>query len=158
MTARSGDQPSSGEGIEEGRRAPIDGETTCSAAPRREPTTEPVAVMTALDDRPPTRLEQLPPVARWEWRLFDADGRAHLYLLDELTNLRLELLRPWCLLGPGYPLEHDRPSIGPRGLVPLRSHVCPSCAAHSWARLPHPRTPGGGFAGDLFEVVTRGRA
>lgn len=114
--------------------------------------------MTALDDRPLTRLELLPPGARWEWRVFDADGRAHLYLVAELANPRLELLRPWCLLGPGYPLEHDRHDLGPRGMLARRAQACPSCAAHTWARIPHPHAESersGVFIGDLFEVVTR---
>jgi hypothetical protein len=112
--------------------------------------------MTALDDRPPTR-RSVPPVDRWEWHTFDADGWAHLYRVAELVDSRLELLRPWCLLGDRYPLEHDRPSITPRPvLVPQRGRTCPACAGHVWARVPHPRpgTPvAGRFVGDLAEVV-----
>ena len=114
--------------------------------------------MTTLDDRPPARI--LPPTRnRWEWHLFEADGWAHLYRVTELTNPRLDLLRPWCLLGDRYPLEHDRPSIDPRPLLIRRpTSTCPACAAHVWATIPHPR-PGtpvtGRFVGDLAEVVTR---
>ncbi|MEV6648046.1 hypothetical protein [Amycolatopsis sp. NPDC051371] len=113
--------------------------------------------MTALDDRPCTPAPR-PMVRRWEWRLFDADGRAHLYQVAELTHPRLDLLRPWCLLGPGYPLEHDRRELGPRGVLPQRGQACPGCAACEWACIPHPRAgteQTGKFDGDLFEVVTR---
>lgn len=115
--------------------------------------------MTALDDRPAARTA--PPVARWQWHLFEADGWKHLYRVTELANRRLELLRPWCLLGAPFPLEHDRASIDPRPLPmpwPSSAGTCPACAAHSWARVPHPRAgsdAAGVFVGDLFEVVTR---
>lgn len=113
--------------------------------------------MTALDDRP---LTWIPPstVTRWEWRLFEADGWAHLYRVAELENPRLVMLLPWCLLTAPFPLEHDRASIRPGIVVPGRGWTCPACAAHVWARLPHPRTgtpAAGEFTGNLFEVVTR---
>ncbi|MEV6879776.1 hypothetical protein [Amycolatopsis sp. NPDC051128] len=114
--------------------------------------------MTALDDRPPTRTLVLPARNRWEWHLFEADGWAHLYRVADLANPRLDLLLPWCLLRAPFPLEHDRPSIDPRVMIPARGGTCQACAAHAWACIPHPRigTPAvGEFFGDLFEVVTR---
>jgi hypothetical protein len=94
-------------------------------------------VVTALDDRPPTWA--LPSKTnRWEWHEFEADGWAHLYRVAELDNLPLELLRPWCLLGERYPLEHDRPSIKPDIVIPQRGRTCPACGVHVWARIPHP--------------------
>ncbi|MFJ1764060.1 hypothetical protein ACIOD2_27345 [Amycolatopsis sp. NPDC088138] len=114
--------------------------------------------MTVLDERP--KSFALPPLNRWEWHLFEADGWAHLYPVAELANRRLELLRPWCLLGAPFPLEHERSSIDPQPLLILRrncSHVCPACTAHEWAAVPHPRAGTllvGKFAGDLVEVVT----
>jgi len=113
--------------------------------------------MTALADRP---LEHASPPAsaRWEWHLFDADDLAHLYRVAELRNTRLSLLRPWCALRDRYPLDHDRPSIDPRTVIPRRDGICPKCAAHVSATVPHPRTGtpvAGEFVGELFEVVTR---
>ncbi|WP_410639349.1 hypothetical protein [Amycolatopsis sp. lyj-346] len=113
--------------------------------------------MTALDDRPtnPNQPRGLDP---WEWHEFDADGWAHLYRVAELDNRRLELLLPWCLLRAPFPLEHDRASISQRVVTPQRGRTCPACAAHVWARVPHPRAGSpavGEFAGDLYEVVTR---
>ena len=78
--------------------------------------------MTALDERPLT--------SGWEWHVFEADGWAHLYPVAELSNRRLELLRPWCLVDAPFPLEHDRPSIDRRRLrAPGRGWTCPACAA-----------------------------
>lgn len=116
--------------------------------------------MTALDDRPRT-IAPRPASSRWEWHLFEADGWAHLYAVAELADRRLELLRPWCLLGANFPLEHDRASIDPCPLLvprPACTGVCPACSAHVWASIPHPRSGTlvvGEFVGDLVEVVTR---
>jgi hypothetical protein len=116
--------------------------------------------MMALDDRP-TTLKVPSQLNRWEWRLFEADGWVHLYRVADLANSRLELLRPWCLLGARFPLEHERSSIDTHPLLVLRytcSGVCPACSAHRWAVLPHPRFGTlvvGEFVGDLVEVVTR---
>ncbi len=112
--------------------------------------------MTALDERPPTQRRPAPG-PRWQWHVFNADGWAHLYRVSELANPRLELLRPWCLLRARFPLEHDRPSIDPRPVLPQRGRTCQACAAHVWAYVPHPQTgsPSAGvFTGELFEVVT----
>lgn len=114
--------------------------------------------MTALDDRPPVRYDASR-ADHWEWRQFEADGWAHLYRVAELRNPRLELLRPWCLLGQRFPLEHDRASIGLRPMLNRRRGcICPACAAHEWATIPHPRHGTllvGRFIGALAEVVTR---
>lgn len=116
--------------------------------------------MTALDDRPQPPSRPLA-TTRWEWHEFNADGWEHLYSVAELTDTRVELLLPWCLLRAPYPLEHDRQSIDPAPLpVPHHVHsgVCPACAAHRLAQIPHPRTGtdlDGRFSGDLVEVVTR---
>ncbi|WP_410640933.1 hypothetical protein [Amycolatopsis sp. lyj-346] len=75
---------------------------------------------------------------RWEWRLFDADRRAHLYRVAELDRPRLELLLPWCLLRAPFPLEHDRAGISRHVVVPRRGWTCPACAVHVRARV---RTP-----------------
>lgn len=98
------------------------------------------------------------PSVLWEWRLFEADQRTHLYSVEELAIPRLALLLPWCLLNASFPLEHDRTEIGARGEFPLHARSCPACAAHVWARVPHPRAGtelAGEFTGRLFEVVTR---
>ncbi|OXM59536.1 hypothetical protein [Amycolatopsis vastitatis] len=55
---------------------------------------------------------------RREWHLFEADELAHLYRVAELRNMRLYRLRPWCVLDDPYPLDHDRPSIDPRNVIP----------------------------------------
>ncbi|WP_439377503.1 hypothetical protein [Amycolatopsis lexingtonensis] len=106
-----------------------------------------------------TALADLSVLVAWEWREFDADGWAHLYLVAELNNERLELLLPWCLRFANFPLEHSRGGISRDPLIaPPPGWTCPACAAHVWARIPHPRagTPDtGAFTGRLFEVVTR---
>lgn len=112
--------------------------------------------MTVLDLRPPTRRPA--PGPRWQWRVFEADGWAHLYRVAELHDPRRELLSPWCLRRAPFPLEHDRPSIRPRPVLPRRGRTCQACAAHVWAVILHPHdgTPvAGEFTGELFEVVTR---
>lgn len=95
---------------------------------------------------------------RWEWRLFEADWRIHLYRVQELELPRLALLTPWCLLNVSFPLEHDRTEVGMRGAFPRGVRACPACEVRNGARIPHPRVGtelAGGFTGRLFEVVTR---
>lgn len=113
--------------------------------------------MTALVDRP-VGCALPPDRVRWKWHLFEADELVHLYRVAELRNSRLYLLRPWCVLDDRYPLDHDRPSIDLRNVIPRRGGTCPKCAAHTSVVIPHPRTGtpvAGEFAGELFEVVTR---
>jgi hypothetical protein len=94
--------------------------------------------VTALADRQPTGRGVVPALDRWAWHLFEADGLAHLYRIAELTNSRLELLLPWCLLSARFPLEHDRPSINPSRVIPRHNQTCTACATAPAALLEAP--------------------
>ena len=109
--------------------------------------------MTSFVDLP---LEWISPSdgVRWEWHLFEADELVHLYRVAELGNPRLCLLRPRCVLDDPYPLDHDRPSIDLRTVIPRPDGICPRCALQVRATVPQLRTgtpDAGEFNGDLFQ-------
>ncbi|WP_410619398.1 hypothetical protein [Amycolatopsis sp. cmx-8-4] len=87
--------------------------------------------MTALDDLR-TSPGTTSPRDFWEWHEFTGgDGWAHLYLHSELTNTRLSMLLPWCLINDRFPLEHDRPSISRSRVIPKPGRSCPVCASQN---------------------------
>lgn len=86
--------------------------------------------MTAVDDRATARSAAVED--SWEWHEFGGgDGWAHLYLRSAMRNQRLEMLLPWCLRAAPFPLEHDRPSISRRKVIPVRGRTCPVCASQN---------------------------
>ncbi|MEV5715387.1 hypothetical protein AB0L41_15915 [Amycolatopsis mediterranei] len=89
--------------------------------------------MTTLDDGPMTGTDSYQDF--WEWHEFTGgDGWAHLYLHSQMANPRLVMLLPWCLTDVRFPLEHDRPSISRRRVIPRPGRVCPVCAAQNERR------------------------
>ena len=87
--------------------------------------------MTALDERPLARIAK-PLCDFWEWHEFTGDdGWAHLYRHSEIANPRLVLLLPWCLINDRFPLEHDRPGISRRRVIPKPGRACPVCASRN---------------------------
>ncbi len=73
----------------------------------------------------------------------ELDATPHLYLRSEMANPRLFMLLPWCLTGVRFPLEHDRPSISRRRIIPKPGRACPVCAAQNERRrieAPHARS------------------